>query len=104
MLLTKKNIKDFAKQGDTGLMEAKDIKIIAKFFNPTGAGTWYCYEYDVKEGIFYCFANLGTDMFAECGTIFLSDLTSTKCAFGLSIERDRNFTATLAEVQNFSKR
>lgn len=105
MLLTKEIKKAFRKQGDTSNMDPKDIKIICKFFNPSGVGTWYCYEFNEKDGIFWCFADLGISGCAECGTVALSELESIKGTFGLGIERDLYFGEehTLAEVIKRSK-
>jgi hypothetical protein len=90
----------FARQGDCSQKEPKDIKIIAKYFNPTGAASWYCYEYDPKTRIFWGYANLGDKEMAECGAISLDELESVKGLFGLGIERDLHFGKehTLAEV------
>ena len=104
--LTKKNISDFKQQGDTGEMSPKDIKIIAKFFNPTGAASWFCYEYNEAEDIFWCFANLGHDQFAECGTVSAKELREFRGRFGLGIERDLHFGTnhTLEDVIEFKVR
>lgn len=87
--LTKKILDAFIKQGDTAGMEVKDISIICKLFNPTGAGTWYLYEYDPETEIAWCFANLDDPQNAECGTISLIEMIETPLRFGLTIERDR---------------
>ena len=89
-IITKAIEKAFLKQGDTSAMNAKDIKIVMKLFNPMGAGTWYLYE-KLDDDIYMCFANLGDPMYAECGTISLSELMSIKLRFGLKIERDMHF-------------
>jgi len=100
-LLTKEIIKEFEKQGYTGNKDPKDIKITCKFFNPAGAGTWYCYEYDPKDKIFWCYADLGDPVFAECGTVSLEELENIKLPFGLGIERDLYFGEhTLKEVMD----
>jgi hypothetical protein len=100
-LLTKEILEAFKKQGSTAHKKPEDIKIIVKYFNPAGAGTWYCYEYDPKDRIFWCFANLGDPMFAECGTLSLDELESITLPLGLSIERDLHFGKhTLKEVMD----
>ena len=106
MLLTRQNLKDFERQGYTGDKNPEDIKIIVKFFNPTGAGTWYCYEYEQEEGIFWCFANIGNDTFAECGTVALSEIQNFRGRFNLGIERDIHFGIkhTLKDVIDFKVR
>ena len=104
-LMTKAILEAFKKLGYRGDKDAKDVKIIVKYFNPTGAGSWYCYEYDPKDRILYGFANLGDDVNAECGTISLDELESFRGMFGLGIERDLHFGEhTLKEVMNFEVR
>ena len=101
-IITKEIADAFKKQGYTGNKEAKDIKIILKLFNPTGAGTWYLYEQE-DEDIYMCFANLGDPMFAECGSVSMSELMAYKGRFGLGIERDMHFkpmSKTLQEVMD----
>ena len=66
-------------------------KVIAKFFNPVGAGTWLITEADkTEDGDYEMFGycHLGDDEFAELGYVMLSDLENLKLPFGLSIERD----------------
>ena len=43
-LITKEIEAAFAKQGDCSDKPATEIKVIAKFFNPAGAGTWFATE------------------------------------------------------------
>ena len=86
-LITKEIENAFKKQGYTGDKEAKDIKIILKLFNPTGAGTWYLYEKQ-DEDIYWGFVNLGDAEMSECGTVSMSELIGR---FGLGIERDSSF-------------
>ena len=98
-LMTKELEKRFEAQGYTGDKEAKDIIVIAKFFNPIGVGTWFCYEYEQEDRIFWCFANLGDPDFAELGTVSLDEMESLNLPFGLKIERDLYFTeCSLQEV------
>jgi hypothetical protein len=101
-ILTQEILDAFAKQGKTGNKSAKDIKIVLKLFNPTGAGTWYLYE-KLDSDIYMCFANLGDPEMAECGTVSMSELLDFKGVFGLGIERDKFFkplSITLEEVIN----
>lgn len=66
-------------------------KVIAKFFNPMGVGTWFITEAEKKEnGDFemYGYCNLGDDDMAEFGYVMLSDLQEIKLPFGMTIERD----------------
>ena len=101
-ILTKEVLNAFAKQGKTGNKSAKDIKIVLKLFNPTGAGTWYLYEKE-DDDIYWCFANLGDIDCAECGTVSMSELMAYRGRFGLGIERDMHFkplSMSLEEVMN----
>jgi hypothetical protein len=66
----------------------KDPLIIAKYFNPSGAGTWYATEYDPKTRIFFGFAYI---VEGEWGSFSLDELLSVKGSFGLGIERDLYF-------------
>jgi len=98
-LLTKEVLEGFKKQGDTSQKQAKDIKIIVKFFGG-GACSWYCYEYDPKDRIYQAFVNLGDPQMAECGSVSQDELEALKFPqFGLSVERDMYFDDyTLQEV------
>jgi len=66
-------------------------KVIAKFFNPVGAGTWLIIEAEkTKNGDYEMFGycHLGDDEMAELGYVMLSQLEELKLPFGLTIERD----------------
>lgn len=68
-----------------------DSKVIVKYFNPAGAGTWLITEGDKLENgdyeLFgYCY--LGDDQNAEFGYVMLSQLEELQLPFGLKIERD----------------
>jgi hypothetical protein len=76
--------------------EPKDIKVIAKFFDPCGSWTWYATEYDPKERLFFGYVR-GFEN--ELGYFSLDELSSVKGPLGLGIERDLHFGEhTLAEV------
>lgn len=73
-----------------------DAKVIAKFFNPMGQGTWLITEGDIirdekgniEDVEMFGFVNLiGMDC-AELGYVSLNELQSIKLPFGLTIERD----------------
>jgi hypothetical protein len=101
-ILTKEIIKAFAKQGYTGDKSAKDIKIVMKLFNPSGAGTWYLYEKE-DEDVYWGYVNLGDIDNAECGTVSMSELMNFRGRFGLGIERDKFFeplSMSLEEVMD----
>ena len=66
-------------------------KVIAKFFNPTGVGTWLITEAEKMENGDYemfGYCHLGDDRMAEFGYVCLSELQNLKLPFGLTVERD----------------
>ena len=100
-LMTDELLKAFINQGDTSMKMAEDIKVIAKFFNPAGAGTWFATEYDPVDRVFFGYANLGDSEMAELGTFSLDELQSYRGRFGLGIERDLHFHGrTLKDVMD----
>ena len=71
--------------------EVKDPIVVAKFFNPTGIGTWYATEYDPESKIFFGYVSLfGTDHEDEWGSFSLEELQDFTGRLGLGIERDLN--------------
>ena len=90
-LLTKGILEKFRKQGRTDNKPSNEVKIIAKFFNPTGAGTWYAVEYDEKTEMFFGFVSIFNDWNDELGYFSLEELESFRGMFGLGIERDLHF-------------
>ena len=102
-LMTKQIEELFLKQGYTGDKSADDIKIVCKFFNPAGSGTWYCYEYDPVDKIFQAYVDLfGPDSgCCESGSVSLNELESYRSKYGTTIERDLHFEpfeTTLSEL------
>lgn len=66
-----------------------DPIVIAKFFNPYGAGTWYATEYKPDEKLFFGFVSIHGDYCDEWGYFSLEELESIRVKpFGLGIERD----------------
>lgn len=66
-------------------------KILCKFFNPCGAGTWYVLEAEKLPNGDYRFFGI-VDLFErEYGYFLLSQLKSVRNRFGLGIERDMYF-------------
>jgi hypothetical protein len=63
----------------------KDPLVVAKFFNPTGAGTWYATEYDPEGRLFFGYAEIFE---GEWGYFSLDELESFKGPVGIGIERD----------------
>lgn len=88
-LLTKGLLERFAKVGRQE--ETADPIVVAKFFNPTGAGTWYATEYDPTGRIFFGYVSIFGDWNDEWGSFSLEELESYHGKFGLGIERDLSF-------------
>ena len=88
-LLTKKLEKRFAQVGRQE--DIKDPLVIARFFNPTGAGTWFATEYDPEEHIFFGYVSIFGDWNDEWGYFSLDELQSYRGKFRLGIERDLYF-------------
>jgi len=88
-LITNELIKRFQEVGSQE--DKKDPLIIAKFFNPTGAGTWYATEYDPIKKMFFGYVSILGNQCDEWGYFSLDELENLKLPFGLSIERDLYF-------------
>jgi hypothetical protein len=88
-LLTKELLAIFKKIGKQD--KVADPIVIAKFFNPTGIGTWYATEYDPIDKIFFGYVILFGDHNDEWGSFELEELESFKGRLGLGIERDLHF-------------
>lgn len=71
----------------------KDPLVIAKYFNPCGAGTWYATEYYPEERIFFGYASIFGGYMDEWGYFSsLDELQSYRNPiFGIGIERDLYF-------------
>jgi len=83
---------EFAKVGSQE--DASDPIIIAKFFNPSGAGTWYAISYEESSNT--CFGYVTDFGYDELGYFSISELESLSVPpFGLSIERDLYFSSCL---------
>jgi len=75
--------------------KTEEVKIIVKFFDPTGSWTWYATEFDGKDTFFGFVRGLEN----ELGYFSLYELESIQGKFGLGIERDLYFGEhTLAEA------
>ena len=96
-LMTKKLLERFTQVGSQA--EERDPLIIAKYFNPCGAGTWYATEYDPKTRIFFGYVSIFGDWNDEWGSFALDELQSYKGPLGIGIERDLYFQPkTLGEL------
>lgn len=68
-----------------------DARVLVKYFNPTGVGTWYITEAEKESDgkyEFFGYCHLGDDEFAELGYVSQEELESIRLPFGLTIERD----------------
>lgn len=88
-LLTKGLLQRFEKIGRQE--DSKDPLVIAKFFNPTGAGTWYATEYDPETKEFFGYVSIFGDWNDEWGSFSLEELENYRGKFSLGIERDLYF-------------
>lgn len=81
--------------------EEKEVAI--KFFTPDAGWTWYVLEgekVELDDGTttWEFFGYVDSPMASEYGYFVLSELESIRGPFGLPIERDRNFTAKMADI------
>lgn len=107
--LVTKEIEDAIRKTPYGTTDGTpndDKKVIARFFNPCGAGTWYVLEDSMffEEGndqqIVFGAATLGYGL--ELGDFSIRELGEMKLPFGLRIERDISvhpFEKTLGELR-----
>ena len=80
----------------------KDPIVVVKFFNSTGAGTWWATEYDAKNKIFFGYVSIFGDECDEWGDFSLEELESYKGRFGLGIERDLHISEQCISKYNIS--
>ena len=90
-LLTKELEKRFAKLGSQENKKLENHTVVCKFFNPTGAGTWYATSYEPNGKMFFGYVSIFGDYNDEWGYFSLAELEEFKGKFGLGIERDINF-------------
>jgi hypothetical protein len=97
--ITKEIARKLPRIGETSGLPAERVKVALKLFNPTGAGSWFITEANLETGEAFGFADLQMGPgCAELGYLDLNELRAFRGRFGLPIERDEHFTATLAEV------
>ena len=68
-----------------------DARVIAKFFNPCGRGTWYVLEGEKQDNGDWLFFGIVEIYEREYCYFTLSELESVRLSFGLTIERDIYF-------------
>jgi hypothetical protein len=73
-------------------------KVVAKFFNPCGAGSWYITEGEKQADGDWLLFGLCHIYDAELGYVTLSELESLQLPFGLTIERDMYWSGTLNDA------
>ena len=88
-LLTKELVKRFERIGRQE--DVADPVVVAKFFNPAGAGTWYATEYDPETKEFFGYVSIFGDWNDEWGSFSLEELQTYRGSFGLGTERDLYF-------------
>ena len=86
-LLTKAIEKQLQKQFPKG--SDMEQKVVAKFFNPTGAWSWYAMNQDPNDPDYLWGIVKGHEV--EMGSFSLSELSAFRGQFGLGIERDLHF-------------
>jgi hypothetical protein len=74
-------------------------EIIVKFFAPCGTGTWYITEGERQPDGDWLLFGLCCLHDAELGYVLLSDLQNQRLPYGLTIERDRHFSGTMADAR-----
>lgn len=87
-LFTKEILQKAKEQFHLGA-EMESQMIVAKFFNPVGAGTWYLMNMDPEDED-YCWGIVSL-FEVEMGSFSKSEIENFKGQFGLSIERDLYF-------------
>jgi hypothetical protein len=88
-LMTKTLERRFKEVGSQA--DDRDPIIVAKFFNPTGAGTWLASAYDPQDRMFFGYVSIFGDWNDEWGSFSLDELEEYRGRFGLGIERDLHF-------------
>jgi len=78
---------------------AEETMVVAKFFNPYGAATWWMTEYDSEQKLAFGYADLGFGC-PELGYFSIAEMEEIRVKpFEGKIERDIHFTpCTLASV------
>lgn len=103
--LVTKEIEDAIKNtpyASTDGIDRDEKRVIARYFNPCGAGTWYVLENDDWENgrVVFGAATLGYGL--ELGPFSLDEMAELRLPFGLRIERDASvhpFKETLGELR-----
>jgi hypothetical protein len=88
-----------AQRHRAGDWEYSDDKVIVKYFNPVGRGTWYVMNGEKQPDGDWIFFGL-VDLFErEWGYFSLNELESVELPFGLKIERDMHYSGTYQDLK-----
>ncbi len=85
-LLTDELLKRFVEVGRQE--NNSDPVVIARYFNPAGAGTWWATEFTPEDNIFFGYVSIFGDECDEWGSFSLDELENFRGKMGLGIERD----------------
>lgn len=90
MLLMTKELEHELSKYPIGSQDGKgeDAKVVVKYFNPCGAGTWLITEGEKQENCDWLLFGYCNIFEWEWGYVMLSELESVQLPFGLSIERE----------------
>ena len=73
-LLTKEILKKFKTVGNQSNTKLEEQEIIVKFFNPSGAGSWYATEYNPETKIFFGWVSIFGNPDDDAGYFSLKQL------------------------------
>jgi|TARA_Y100000034_G_C6770429_1_gene343675 hypothetical protein len=101
-LITKEIEKNAPKLYSQDNRSSDEVMVVAKFFDPCGAGTWYMTEYDPDERLAFGWVTLGMGPGCdELGYFSIAEMEKVKGPLGLGIERDIHWQpCPLSEVMN----
>lgn len=96
-LLTNEIIEKFKAHPLYSQEENENPRVLVKYFNPCGIGSWYITEASPQgdDWLMFGLCDLGEP---ELGYVLLSQLQELRLPAGLTIERDLYFTGSLADA------
>lgn len=78
--------------------QGMNAKVIVKYFNPVGSGTWLITEGEKQEDGDWLLYGYCKIFDWEWGTVMLSELAGVRLPLGLRIERDLYAEGTVEEL------
>lgn len=78
--------------------QGMSAKVIVRYFNPVGSGTWLITEGEKQEDGDWLLYGYCKIFDWEWGTVMLSELASVRLPLGLGIERDLYAEGTVEEL------